>query len=99
MRNEAYEGENDDRHRWQFAIFHFHQLSHHFRGHTPCVTLFVPVQNILFAIAEQALNIVIILVYFSYNTSISHFTSIIPLTVKTRGRINQVSTSSLKQHK
>ena len=25
------EGENDDRHRWQFTIFHFCQLSHHFR--------------------------------------------------------------------
>ena len=49
------EGENNDRHRWQFTIFHFHQLSHHFWGHTPCITLFVPVQNILFAIAEQAL--------------------------------------------
>ena len=40
------EGENNDCHRWQFAIFHFHQLSHHFQGHTPCITLFLPVQNI-----------------------------------------------------
>ena len=28
---ERNEGENGDRHRWQFVIFHFCQLSHHFR--------------------------------------------------------------------